>query len=375
MYSARCGTSRNDSAMSQRRSALQPRWPYRWAALALSVYAACARSGFDTSDPSDVQTSVRDAGRSEGLRRDASAADVPRPREAGASDLPSTDVGRGDVVPLDSGLSDSGVAPGQWRSITAGSFTMGSPASELCHTSSETEHVVTLTRSFELTRTEVTQQEFAAVMGYNPAGQARSGRCDAADCPVESVSWHEAVAYCNRLSTRSGLPTCYTCSGFGATASCTVNTIFAGSAVYGCRGYRLPTDAEWEYAYRGGKTTPYYNGTPGSCSNADPAADAIAWYARNASTRTHPVAQRLVNPQGLFDMAGNVAEWCHDAWRSNLGSRAVTDPVVDPSSDVLRVRRGGAWDDGPARVRASARASFTAANDENTIGFRCARTL
>jgi formylglycine-generating enzyme required for sulfatase activity len=253
-------------------------------------------------------------------------------------------------------------------------FTMGSPADEPCRHENEDQHQVTLMRRYEIEATEVTQQEFQALMGYNPATFKSCG----GDCPVETVSWHEALAYCNALSLQKGLTRCYQCSGTGPGVTCKPAPAFGGQKIYTCPGFRLPTEAEWEHAYRAGTKTAYYSGAndPASCSLCsadDKGAGAIAWYCANADSKSHQVGQKQRNPLNLFDMAGNVWEWCHDRYKHWLGSAPVVDPAGPPSG-VYRVVRGGSWGSNPENLRAAQRSfnrpTFRAAR----LGFRCART-
>ena len=271
---------------------------------------------------------------------------------------------------------EAGTVPGEWVSISAGSFTMGSPPSEPCREGigghKETAHKVTLSRAFEIVSTEVTQQQFTTLMGYNPAYHQTCG----SGCPVEHLTWEEALSYCNALSSRRKLEACYTCSGAGSTITCTIAAKYAGVAIYSCPGYRLPTEAEWEYAYRAGTTTPLYNGSITACDSKDAAADAIGWYGANAQGRPHPAKQKTPNKWGLYDMAGNVWEWCHDSFLSNLGADAVTNPVVGLPTSTCRIERGGSFEDWPGHMRgAGHRNCFSRDKQTRYLGFRPVRTL
>ena len=269
-----------------------------------------------------------------------------------------------------------GPVPGGWVQVSAGKFMMGSPSGELCASkTSEAQHQVSLTHTFEITRHEVTQGQFKGVMGYNPAKFTACGQ----SCPVEGVSWHEAAAYCNALSSRKGLSPCYDCSGTPPSVGCTVhwNYLQAGSSIYNCPGYRLPTEAEWEYAYRAGTTSAYYSGGNDkdcwNCNTPQVNAAAIAWYCATSSTSTHPVGTKMPNKWGLYDMAGNVWEWVDDWYKADLG----TSPVADPWSHAQatnRTVRGGSWDKFAAYVRAAYRYYRTPYTRSSTVGFRPART-
>ena len=259
--------------------------------------------------------------------------------------------------------------PGTWITIPAGTFKMGSPITDKCRISDEPEQIpVTLSNKFEIQTTEVTQDQFQAVMGYKPWwSKSCSGTC-----PVETVSWYEAVAYCNALSTNKGLTQCYACTSSGKNVTCKETAATTGKGIYTSKGYRLPTEAEWEYAYRAGTTTAFYSGGITSCQSKDPNADKIGWYQKNSGKTVHPASQKTPNAWGLYDMAGNVEEWCHDGYQKNLGSSAQTDPV---GSGKYRVLRGGSWDYPSNYLRAAKRHDHSPTNRNSVIGFRCSRTL
>jgi formylglycine-generating enzyme required for sulfatase activity len=281
-----------------------------------------------------------------------------------------------DAIVLDGFRPVDGASATGWILVPAGTFIMGSPESEPCRMSKqqETQHLVTLTRSFEIARTEVTQPEFLSMLGYNPA---RFTGC--LGCPVEQVSWHEAAAYCNALSSLAGLPRCYLCTGSDALVTCIEQVAFRDGKIYDCSGYRLATEAEWEYAYRAGTSTTYFNGDNDlaacdDCSAGDSNAAAIGWHCGNAGGTPHHVRRRMPNLLGIFDMAGNVMEWVNDWTKGDLGSAAVTDPWGNAAGPHRQVR-GGSWYQAPKFMRAAARFGLLPHETRDYLGLRCARTV
>ncbi len=216
--------------------------------------------------------------------------------------------------------------------IPAGSFMMGSPSGESDRYDDETQHRVTLTRGFLMSATEVTQAQYEAVMGSNPSEFKGASR------PVEMVSWYDAVRFCNALSEREGLTAAYRISGENSAPEVTWNL--------DADGYRLPTEAEWEYACRAGTTTRFHSG------NSDSDLELVGWYSGNSNQQTQDVGTKQPNAWGLYDMHGNVWEWCWDRY-GDYGGNA-TDPA-GPGSGSARVLRGGGWSDGAQFCRSAYR--------------------
>ena len=197
-----------------------------------------------------------------------------------------------------------------------------------------------ISRPFFLGIHEVTQGQYQAVMGNNPSQFKGSD-----DLPVENVSWLDAVNFCNKLSEREKLTPFYRIDGTEVT-------------VVGGNGYRLPTEAEWEYACRAKSATLYPFGDDAS------KLDEYAWSEHNSESKTHPVGQKLPNAWGLYDMLGNVWEWCADGY---LEKYYASSPPADPPGAVRashRVIRGGCWTPFPGCCRSAYRVGYAPVDPE-----------
>jgi formylglycine-generating enzyme required for sulfatase activity len=254
----------------------------------------------------------------------------------------------------------AGITPGRdftnslnmsFKLIQSGKFIMGSPETELGRDSGETQHQVTLSKSFYMQINEVTQGQWKAVMGtditpyFTACGDT---------CPMESVSWNDAQAFIRKLNQMEGTSK-----------------------------YRLPTEAEWEYAARAGSTTAFSNGeiTYPDDSPVDPNLDVISWYYGNSAVTyspnfpggrgTHPVQGKQANAYGLYDMSGNVAGWCQD-WYGTYPSGIVTDPT-GPGTGSYRVVRGGSWISSARFCRSASRDYGSPSDVYPSVGLRLVR--
>jgi formylglycine-generating enzyme required for sulfatase activity len=220
-------------------------------------------------------------------------------------------------------------------------FMTGSPIEEEGASNDEEQHKVTISKDYYLGVTEVTQGQYEKVMGTNPSHFEKRviRKSDSSMYPVEMVSWEDAVEFCKKLSD---LP----------------EEKEAG------RVYRLPTEAEWEYACRAGSKSAYSFGES-SKSLGD-----YAWFNRNSNSQTHPVGEKKANARGLYDMHGNLAEWCSD-WYGEYPKGAVSDPV-GPREGLGRVFRGGCWIFDAANCRTAVRGRGTPGDRVINLGFRLA---
>lgn len=272
----------------------------------------------------------------------------------------------------------------EFARIPSGSFTMGSPSDEPGRAPTEApQHSVTFSRGFYLARTPVTWEkwtevrEWALANGYNDLTEGLKGshgdERNAPDEPVTMVSWWDALKWLNaRSELEKRVPVYYTTAQLGAD-----NVFRTGEplifADWSADGYRLPTEAEWEYACRAGTTTAFYTGpiTHSLEEPVDPNLDLAGWYAGN-SEKTHPTGQKQPNAWGLYDMHGNVWEWCWNIDESYRGD-AVMDPVGPLArGSANRIRRGGSWAHNARLSRSAARLISGPFNRFSSVGFRAA---
>jgi formylglycine-generating enzyme required for sulfatase activity len=242
---------------------------------------------------------------------------------------------------------------------------MGSPEDEPGRAPGETEHQVTLTKDIYVSAHEVTQSEWQSVMGWNPSIVVGESH------PVDSINWYDAVSFCNERSIIDGYTPAYTITNLSSPG----NHIDDATVTWNesADGYRLLTEAEWEYTCRATSTTAFCNGgiTYISCSPLDPNLDQVGWYCGNASGTTHDVGGKVANNWGLYDMHGNLWEWCWD-WYESYGGDA-TDPT-GPASGSDRVLRGGCDGNAAYFCRSAYRAYGDPAGWSDGYGFRLCRT-
>jgi formylglycine-generating enzyme required for sulfatase activity len=212
--------------------------------------------------------------------------------------------------------------------VEGGTFIMGCTAEqgEDCRDNELPAHSVTL-NSFKISKYEITQKQYESVMGTNPSNNANGD-----NYPVENISWDDAQEYCRRLSDSTG------------------------------KQYRLPTEAEWEYAARGGNQSQGYKYSGSNNLNS------VGWYYDNSGSNSSTVGQKSPNELGIYDMSGNVWEWCSD-WYGAYSAEVQTNPT-GPSSGSHKVRRGGGWDGGAASCRVAIRDYGISNGGNDIVGFR-----
>jgi formylglycine-generating enzyme required for sulfatase activity len=240
-------------------------------------------------------------------------------------------------------MADSGV---EMVHIAGGRFTMGDDKEIDARP-----HEVFVS-SFYIDKRLVTQEEYQKVMGKNPS------RWKGNRNPVEQVRWSDAVKYCNARSRLEGLEPCY--------------DLEAWECNFDANGYRLPTEAEWEYACRAGtKTTFFFGNSPSQLKS-------YAWFDENSAGKPHPVGQKRPNPWGLYDMCGNVWEWCNDFYKVDYYQESPEEDPKGPKTGETKVVRGGAWKFSADSCRSGYRYNedpgyVDACFGYDIYGFRCVR--
>lgn len=238
--------------------------------------------------------------------------------------------------------------------VDGGTFKMGTDQPVEKHEAPT--HPVSL-NSFYIAKTEVTFEEYDKFCAATKRDTAPSGAWGRGKQPVFMVSWRDAVAYCNWLSEQEKLSKCYLING---------NDV---KLVDTAKGYRLPTEAEWEFAARGGNMS---KGTPFAGGNV---INEVGWYVDNAAGQSHAVAQKKPNELGLYDMTGNVWEWVWDAYDGNYYSKSpLTNPRGPEEGGAYRIMRGGAWYNYGNYSQVTTRQYHDAGFRQNSVGFRVART-
>jgi len=263
---------------------------------------------------------------------------------------------------------EPGVPP-EWVPLSPGEFLTGSPAGEEAgpgRATNETQHEVTFTHGMEVLSTEVSQDLWGEIMGWNESFWKGGG------LPAENLTFFDAIEFCNRLSQRDSLIPAYVITRIHRDGV----HIDSADVVWNreAAGYRLLTEAEWEYCARAGTETAYYGGpieSAESTCRVEPALEPYAWYCANSGLKTHAIGTKPANDWGLFDMLGNVWEWCWDR-----GDTTYTQAVVDPTGAVNRTNRavrGGSWGATTIYCRAATRSWLPPETRGNYIGLRIAR--
>lgn len=260
------------------------------------------------------------------------------------------------------------IVPEGFVYVPGGTFTMGDTRGAGGSSELPT-HSVTL-NPFYLSKYQVTQGEYETIMGSNPAHDCGVG----SNYPVYYVSWYSSLKYCNLRSLAEGFTPVYSINGstnpasWGSVPTSSNSTWNAAICDWNANGYRLPTEAEWEYAARGASNNPDY-----LYSGSDDI-DAVAWYSGNSDGSTHPVGGKAPNGLGIYDMSGNLYEWCWDWYGSSYYGSSPSNNPTGPTSGSSRVKRGGYWNSSACYCRVAYRGGYDPpSNASNSYGFRVCR--
>lgn len=308
----------------------------------------------DTAGPSDTDTGTTDTGDTGTGDSDTADTNTTETGDSDTSETGDSDTSEtGDTSPPDTECGNyptpaSGIV---FSCIPAGTFTMGCTAGQTnCGEDESPTFEVTLTHGTWIGITEVTQIQYQAFGDANPTAHPECGDT----CPVDSVTWEDAARYANAMSDAQGLGNCYACDDEGC-----IPTLNPAD----CEGYRLATEAEWEFAARCGGDLPY----AGSATSGD-----VAWTGLNSDESIHPVAGLAANACGLFDMSGNVWEYVQDYY-APYSSDPATDPD-GPTTGTSRVMRGGSYLAPGYNAHISERNEAPLDNANKAVGFRIVRT-
>lgn len=242
--------------------------------------------------------------------------------------------------------------------VKGGTFKMGSKKSDTsAELDEQKEHTVTL-NTFEINKFEVTVWEWKQFIKANKMKMPPKPTWGWQDnYPINGITWNEAIAYCNWLSIKENLQPCYTKKGPNFLCNFQAN------------GYRLPTEAEWEFAAKGGTSSKNYR-----FSGSDKIED-VAWYKSNSKGHPNTIGTKLPNELGIYDMSGNVWEWCWDWYNKDFYKQEKGDNPKGPEMGERRTVRGGSWDSQPNYIRPANRISTIPSKTHEFYGFRTARTL
>ena len=247
--------------------------------------------------------------------------------------------------------------------VPQGAFTMGIEMGEPDWALDHEPHQVTLSQDIWVSETEVTHEQWLAYMDYHPSQDdpiTYGMDMECLDCPVHSVSWDEMLAFANTMSVEHGLEPCFACTGEGADVTCAVV-----QDPYTCEGYRVPTEAEWEWAAMGGEAFTY----PGSED-----INAIGLWEENSGMVPHPVCSMETNGYGLCDMGGNIREFTLD-WYAAYEDTDVENPYTGPEAGAYAAERGGSWACRRPELRVDRRNLVFGYERDIHSGFRLARTV